>query len=207
MRNYFALGLIVIVGVLASITAYDQLHKISYLVVPVKAKPFLPDEMVIVTAHAYNGADSKLYLGHDLVSRGVQPLEIAIHNHTSQEYSLCTSSVDLPHVDPKDAAFQVTKSAIPRGIMYRVASLIFWPLAIPSSIDSFRTITHHRDLKTDYRMKAFRKHGEVILPYATYHRVLFVPKQEAQKSFQVTLINLETLEPKVYQVTAEGLES
>jgi hypothetical protein len=209
MKHYLSRGLIIIAGGLAALTAYDQMHKVAAHVIPVQSTGFMPEENVFVTAKAYNGDESKLYLSHDLISRGVQPLEISIHNHSAQEYSLCASSVDLPSVDPSEAAFAVTKGAIPRGIAWRLASfvgsLFFWPISIPCAVDGIRTFTHHKNLKTDFLAKSLKKGGEVVAPYATYHRILFVPKKEIQKSFKVTLINLETYEQTEFQVETEGL--
>lgn len=211
MKDYLSRGLILIAGTLAALTAYDQLNKTAAYVIPVQSTGFLPEEKVFVTARAYNNDESKLYLSHDLVNRGLQPLEISIHNHSADEYSLSASSVDLPSVDPRKAAFAVTKGAIPRGIAWRLASfvgsLFFWPIAIPCAVDGIRTFTHHRNLKGDFLAKALKKEGEVVAPYATYHRILFVPQSEIQKSFKVTLINLETFEPSEFQVEAEGLIS
>jgi hypothetical protein len=156
---------------------------------------------VIVAAKAMTVEESKQNFGHDLISRGVQPLQLSIQNNTSNEYSLCPSSVDLPRIEPSKIAFKVTKSAIPRGIAYKIASILFWPFMIPSTIDSIRTMSHHNSLKKDLIAKSMRK--EVVAPYSTFHRVLFVPKEEFQESFKVTLIDLETLKPTEFNTTVE----
>jgi hypothetical protein len=44
---------------------------------------------------------------------------------------------------------------------------------------------------------------EVVAPYSTFHRVLFVPKEEFQENFKVTLIDLETLKPTEFDTTVD----
>jgi|SRR5580700_11119943 hypothetical protein len=153
----------------------------------------LDQSQVSVIAKAMDSNESKQNFGHDLISRGIQPLQLSIQNNTSDAYSLCPSSVDLPSLSASKIAFKVTKAAIPRAVAYKVASFFFWPFMIPSTIDSMRTFSHHQRLKKDLRAKSIRK--EVVPPYATFHRVLFVPKEEFTETFTVTLIELETLEP------------
>jgi len=152
-----------------------------------------------------NSDESKQNFGHDLISRGVQPLQLSIQNNTSNEYSLCPSSVDLPRVEASKVAFKVTKSAIPRGIAYKVASLFFWPFMIPSTIDSIRVFSHHRSLKKDLMAKSMKE--EIVAPYSTFHRVLFVPREEFKETFKVTLIDLDTLKPTEFNTTIQGAKT
>lgn len=211
MKHYVSRCLIGIVGILSAITVYDQVQRVIPAVIPVQSTGLMPEDEVSVTARAYSGEESKLYLSHDLVSRGLQPVEIAVHNRSSLSLSLCASSVDLPSVGPSDAAFQVTKGAIPRGVAWRVASLVvglfFWPASIPFGIDGIRTLSHHQSLKTDYRAKSFKSEGEIVAPYSIYYRILFVPREEFDPHFKVTLIDLETLDQKVYEVAAQSPSS
>jgi hypothetical protein len=199
VKHYLTIGLIAIVGVLTTITGYDQLHKLSVVAPATFSIPFSTQQGIHVSAQAWSAGESKQFLGHDLLSRGIQPLHVIIENRSAREYSLCTSSVDLPCIKPSEAAFKVSKSAIPRAIAYRIASFLFWPIGIPSTIDGIRTYSHHRTLKADYRAKSFKEKGEIVAPYSTYHRVLFVPLDQMQSSFAVTLIDAETMEPKVHQ--------
>lgn len=150
-------------------------------------------------------SESKQNFGHDLISRGVQPLQLTIQNNSAKEFSLCPSSVDLPSIKPKKIAFKITKSAIPRGIAYRVASFFFWPFTIPSTIDSIRVYAHHKSLKKDFAAKGMK--DEILAPYSTFHRVLFVPKDEFKKSFTVTLIELDSLESQEFNTTVQEAEN
>ena len=153
---------------------------------------------------AFSPDESKQNFGHDLIRRGVQPLQLTIQNNTSNEYSLCPSSVDLPRVEASKIAFKVTKSAIPRGIAYRIASFFFWPFMIPSTIDSIRVMSHHNHLKKDLLSKSMR--DEIVAPYSIFHRVLYVPRDEFKETFKVTLIELDSLKPSEFNTTVLGAQ-
>lgn len=203
-QQLFPLGLFAVIGVfvLTSSWNYDHPHPLKTVATHLLT-PFSPHESrVQVSAKAMNPNDCKHHFGYDLVRRGVQPLHLTIENNTPHEYSLCPSSVDLPRIEPRQIAFKVTKSAIPRGIAYRIASFFFWPFIIPSTIDGIRVMQHHQSLKKDLLAKSMR--DEVVPPYSTFHRVLFVPKEKYQETFKVTLIELEHLTPTELQTTVQS---
>lgn len=179
-----------------------QLHPLKPVASELLPVFSIKDRGVAIIARAVTAEESKRYFGHDLVSRGVQPLQLMIQNNTSNEYSLCPSSIDLDRVEAGKIAFKVTKSAIPRAIAYRVASLLFWPFAIPSTIDSIRVMTHHNNLKKDLKAKSVK--DEIVAPYSTFHRILFVPVTKFKDVFKVTLIDLDTLNPKEFSTTVEN---
>jgi hypothetical protein len=200
------MGLIALAGVFLLTTSWNHYESHPLKAVATNLLPTfsLNDSRVVVVAKAMTSDESKRNFGHDLISRGVQPLHLTIENNTSNEYSLCPSSVDLPRVEVSKIAFKITKSAIPRGIAFKIASFFFWPLAIPSTIDGIRVLKHHQNLKKDLTAKSMR--DEVVAPYSTFNRVLFVPTDEFQDSFKVTLIELDTLKPTEFQTTVEGME-
>lgn len=205
-NKLFPTGLLVLTSIFLLTTGWDRYQANPLRPVAVELLPFfsIQHNQIHVMAKAMTPEESKQNFGHDLISRGVQPLHLSIQNNTSDEYSLCPSSVDLPSIKPSKIAFKVTKAAIPRGIAYRVASFFFWPFMIPSTIDSIRVMAHHQHLKKDIIAKSMR--DEIVAPYSTFHRVLFVPKAEFKKTFKVTLIELDSLEPTEFQTTVEGAE-
>ena len=189
----WTLGCMAAIFILSTGWNHYQLHPLKPVASEILPVFSLKDRGIAVSAKAITNEESKRYFGHDLISRGVQPLQLMIQNNTSNEYSLCPSSVDLDRVEASKVAFKVTKSAIPRGIAYRIASLLFWPFAIPSTIDSVRVMTHHKNLKKDLKAKSVK--DEIVVPYSTFHRILFVPIDKLKEQFKVTLIDLDTLEP------------
>ena len=84
----------------------------------------------------------------------------------------------------------VTKSAIPRGLAYKIAGFFFWPLLFPGTIDTIKTYKSHKALKKDFTAKGIK--DEVIAPYSTFNRVIFVPLKQYKKNFTVTLVDQET---------------
>ncbi len=164
-----------------------------------EATPFDPEYRVLVTSQALTSDTSKRFLSHNLIRRGVVPIQIDIQNNTANAYSVCASSVDLPHIDPKKIAAQVAKEAIPRLLGWRILGFLFWPLMIPGTIDSVYSYSHARGLKRDYHAKSLKEEGEVIAPYSTYHRILFVSQDEVVNQFDVTIIDIETLIPTTIQ--------
>jgi hypothetical protein len=206
-KNIFPAGLLALAMIFLLTTGWQRYQ--SHPLTPVTAE-LLPNfsldhSRVTVVAKAMSASESKQNFGHDLTSRGVQPLQLSIQNNTSNEYSLCPSSVDLPRIEASKVAFKVTKSAIPRGVAYKVASFFFWPFMIPSTIDTIRVLSNHKHLKKDLMAKSMR--DEVVAPYSTFHRVLFVPKDELKQTFKVTLIELESLKPTEFPTTIQGAQA
>jgi len=149
--------------------------------------------------------ESKQVFGHDFPSRSVYPLKVSIQNNTSKQYSLSASSVDLPAVDASTVAFKVTKSTIPRAIAYKIASLFFWPLMIPSTIDGIRVMSHHNSLKKEIRAKSLKnQEGETVAPYSSFHRVLFVDKKDVTDSFKITLIDIDNSQQKPFDINTNN---
>lgn len=157
--------------------------------------PFDPKHKITVDVQAFTGSESKQFLAANLIKRNIAPIRISLQNNTANQYSLCASSVDLPHVDPKKVASKVSKAVLPRLIAWRIAGFFFWPLLIPGTIDSSIAYAQHRALKKDYNAKSLKEKGEILEPYATFHRILFVPKNEVKEQFEITLIDIETLAP------------
>lgn len=194
----FAFG--TLAGIFLLTTSFDrqQIHSLTSITTELLPSFSQKDSHVLVVAKAMTVSESKRNFGHDLISRGVQPVQLTIQNNTSDEYSLCPSSVDLPSVSPSKIAMKVTKSSFPRSIAYKIASLFFWPLMIPGTIDSIRVYTHHKKFKKELNAKSVRT--EIVAPYSVYNRVLFVPQKEFQTTFKVTLIELETLQSTEFEV-------
>lgn len=206
LKKFTPVGLATLATIFILTTSWERyenhpLQSVSSTFLPTFS---LDDAHVVVAAKAMTVAESKRNFGHDLLSRDVQPLQLTIENNTSNEYALCPSSVDLPRIEASKVAFKITKSAIPRGIAYKIASFFFWPLAIPSAIDGIRTLTHYKNLKRDFKAKSMRE--EVVAPYSTFHRVLFVPSDEFKDTFKVTLIDIETLKQSEFMTTVVGKE-
>jgi hypothetical protein len=204
LKKVFPFSMVALAGIFMLATGFEryQDHPLKPVTDEILPTFALDTIQVQVAAKAMTAEESKRNFGHDLISRGVIPLQLTIQNNTSDEYSLCASSVDLDRVEASKIAFKVTKSSIPRGIAYKIASLFFWPIMIPGTIDSIRVFTHHKNLKKDFIAKSLRE--EKIAPYSSLHRVLFVPDDKYKETFKVTLIELDSLKATEFQTTVVG---
>ncbi len=126
---------------------------------------------------------SKTTLGADLIDRGYQPVQIVIHNPTAHSFLFSPDHVSLPSSSGSKVAMSISKKAIPRSIGYKIAGFLFWPFMIPSTIDSIRTYSKHRALKKEFKAHSVKK--EIVSPYSTIHRVLFVPLNEYNENFSL----------------------
>ena len=200
-KKHLPIGLVLLTGLFLCTMGFDhyQRHPLHSIASEVLPNFSLTANRMTVVAKVMTPEESKRSFGHDLVSRGVKPLHLTIQNNTANQYSMCPGSVDLPRIEASKIAGKVTQSALPRSIGYKIASFFFWPFLIPSTIDGVRVMVHHQNLKKDILAKSMKE--EVVAPYSTFNRVLFVEEKKFQESFKVTLIDLETLQPTEFQLS------
>jgi hypothetical protein len=149
-------------------------------------EPF-SEEGVQIRAKAYSPRESMIYLNRDLLHRGLQPLQVTIQNNTGDSFYLSNSGLDLPNMSSKAVAGKLTRSAIPRAIALRIAGFFFWPLLIPATIDSIITTKNYFDIRRDYYAKSIKDHPELIVPYSTVNRVIFLPADQVADEFTLYL--------------------
>lgn len=168
--------------------------------------PFDPEVSVIVKARAYTSSESRRFLKHNLLAKGVQPVEIAIENHTGNQYSLSPSSLDINHMPADEAVSRLYRSTIPRQVALRVIGLFFWPVSIPGTIDGLYLHISQKKLRANYLAKSLKKEGEIIPEYATMYRVIFVSKKEMTQDIEFNLIDLETFSQRDLKAKIEAWE-
>lgn len=142
---------------------------------------------VRVSSKQYGEIESKAYLHSNLLSLGYKPVEITIKNYTGKSYALSAASVPLSCATSGDVAWSMTKKRIPASLGLKIASFFFWPLAIPSAIEGIYTYKSHRALSKDLEAKTLKEKEEIIPPYATVTRVLYVKEKGFQEAFSVAL--------------------
>ena len=197
------MSLAALAGIFLLTTGFDrqQIHPLTSVATEMLPSLALKEKRITVAANAMSGDQSKQAFGHDLPNRGIQPLQLTIQNNTPNKYSMCPSSIDLPKVSARKVANSVTKSSLARTIGYKIAGFFFWPFMIPGTIDSIRTMKHNKSIKKDVLAKSMKR--EIVAPYSTFNRVLFVPKEEFKKSFTVTLIDLDTLDAEEFEMNVD----
>lgn len=145
-----------------------------------------------VVAKTYTPTESRNFLRRNLLKSGYQPIQITVQNNTPNSYNLSAEGISMPTATPGKVAGSVSKKAIPRAIGLKIASFVFWPFMIPSTIDSIHTLKTHILLYKDYSAKSVREKQEIVAPYSTYNRVIFVPLKEVRETLTVTLIDQES---------------
>jgi hypothetical protein len=163
----------------------------TYKVEPLIAQP-LEKEGLHVQALAYTAQESKQYLKENLLSKGYQPVQISIQNNSAYPIGFGDLSVDLPFVSGSEVATQLLKDTIPRAIGFKVASFFFWPFLVPSTIDTFIVYKNQKKLRHDYAAKTVKAYEEILPPYSTLTRVLFVKQSDYKPDFTVSLQDKET---------------
>lgn len=209
MREFFSLkkGLlsifVILCGVFLLSTSFERTSTHPLQSIPAEMLPSfsLKDAKVLVLGKVMTDNESKRNFGHDLLTRGIKPLHLTIQNNTSSSYSICQSSVDLESVNVSKVTSCITRSSLARSIGYKIAGFFFWPMMIPGTIDGIRNMTHRKNLKKDIAAKSLKQ--EVVAPYATYNRVLFVKDDQYDETFHITLIDLETLEPLEFKIISD----
>ena len=165
-------------------------------------RAFDPQEKDVgIHVKLFSSAESKYYLGHDLLAKGLQPIQITIQNNTPYEYSISPQNIGLDHLDPIDVAETIKKSGFPRFIGFKVLGFIFWPFMIPGTIDALNAFHSHKSLKRDYLAKAIKE--ETIPVYSTLKRVIFVPQEQLQEHFTLTLVETKRARSDLFCLTVD----
>jgi len=150
------------------------------------------DEGILVQVRMIDDEESLDRLGVFADRWDVQPIRITIDNQTMQSYKITEESIDMPLLSLGAITKKLMRDALPLSITLKVASLFFWPLMIPSSIDGFMFLKRYDTLSR--RLFAQLLHEEVIPPYTKVHRLVFVPKASLKELFHVTLQEQEELQ-------------
>jgi hypothetical protein len=159
------------------------------------------EETLQVTAKTLNFKECKQLLGYDLISQGIQPIQFTIQNNSPNEYSLGPNSIDLNAIDSKKVAHTIRNLTLPRGIGFKIAGFLFWPLMIPGTVDTVRSLHSYQVLKKDYHAKAMKE--EIIPAYSVFHRILFVPQMELKQNFTMTFVETTKHKQLVFDFFAE----
>lgn len=157
---------------------------------------------VKVHAKVYTREDSRNFLHQNLLNKGYAPIELVIHNNTPNAYTLSAASVPLECARGKDVAWTITKKAMPRGMGLKILGFLFWPFIIPSTIDSIATFKNHQAISKDLTAKTLKEQDEIVLPYASVTRVLYVKSEGFRETFSVALQDVESKELLVIHTNA-----
>lgn len=153
--------------------------------------PFVKKEKELALSYrCLSASESRLYLDVNLLKEGLQPVQITVENNTPRTYEIASDSIDVPHATGQQAAWKVTRHSLPRSILYKVISFFFTPFLVVETLDSVLTFKGHLDLRRDFNAKSLKDRGEVILPYSSVNRVVFIPIESYSGNFTITVTDV-----------------
>lgn len=153
---------------------------------------------VVVVAKAFTKADCKKYLDRDVLSKGYQPIQLYIQNNSDKSYSFSLNRLNLSCARVEEVAEKVHTSTVGRVVGYGAAAwLTFGIFVIPAVVDGIKSAQANDLLDEDFAAKVATDH--VIDPYCSFNKIIFVNKQELSSRIKVTLVDLESNAPEVFQ--------
>jgi len=162
----------------------------------------LEDKKLSVSARVYSGQESKQVLNVNLIDKGYVPVEVTIQNQGDHAYAISLASTALRSERPKDVAWKYHKASVIRGVGWRIVSFFFWPMMIPSTIDSVVSFKKNRSLVKSLTAKGFKEVDEKVLPYSLVKRLLYIPQEAFYSTFSVSMEDLDGDELVVIPVEA-----
>lgn len=199
MRRFVISGIAVSLVLLAGCASYRAapLNSLSSQILPVTTNS---KDDVLVIAKAFSKQDCKRYLDRDVIAKGYQPVQIFIQNNSDKHYAFALNRISLSCARPEEVAEKVHTSTVGRATGYGVASLFLWPLAIPAVIDGVKSSQANESLDNDFSSKAAI--DQTIQPHAYFNKIIFVPVNEYQSTFAMTLIDQASNTKKTFNVNA-----
>ncbi len=199
MKNkHFKTSLLVLTIFLTGCASYqsEPLANLTFETVSTSEK----NEGIAAVAKSFDKADCKRYLDRDVIAEGYQPVQLFIQNNSNKNYLFSLNRMSLSHARSEEIADKVHTSTVGRAVGYGAAALIVWPFAIPAIVDGIKSAKANDRLDIDFSAKTAR--DQTIAPHSHFNKIIFVPREEYQPTFSVTLIEQETKEPKTLTVTA-----
>lgn len=155
---------------------------------------------ILVCAKALNKADCKKYLDRDVISKGYQPVQLYIENNSEKDYLFSLSRVSMASARPEEVAEKVHTNTVGRAVGYGAAAwFTFGILAVPAIVDGVKSANANESLDNDFSAKV--AHDQIIMKHSHYNKLLFVPVNEYQQTFSITLIEQESNKPKTIKVS------
>lgn len=160
---------------------------------------FPAEGSVVITAKAFNKADCKRYLDRDVISKGYQPIQLYIQNDSEKDYIFSLNRVSLSCARPEEVAEKVHTSTIGRAAGYGAAAIFTCGLfAIPAVIDGVKSSQANEALDNDFSAKTAI--DQVIYAHSHLNKLIFIPVNEYQSLFHVTLMDKETSQIEKFEV-------
>ncbi len=142
-----------------------------------------------LACHIFSQSDCKHYLDRDVIAKGYQPIHITLTNNSNRSISFALANVSLPCASAEEIAQMVHTSTIKRAASYGIAGFFIWPFLIPAAFDSMCSLRANKRLDVDFARKALR--DQIVHPFSTIHGLLFIPVEQFNLDFNITVHDLE----------------
>lgn len=158
------------------------------------------EDNLVLVAKEFDKKDCRRYLDRDVLAKGYQPVQLYIQNNSDSDYYFSLDRVSLICVRPDEVAEKVHTSTVGRAVGYGVGALFILPLAIPAIVDGVKSSEANEALDIDFAAKTAK--DMTIFRHSSFNKLIFVPRQDYQKNFQVTLIDQETKSLRTFNLEA-----
>ncbi len=142
---------------------------------------------VLISAEKYTKEKSESHFSSNLLSLGYIPIEITIQNQSPSAYVISRASTALPSATAKEVAWSFRKKSIPAAVGLQIASFFLWPFSIPSAAHSLHNYKSNKNLKKELNAKTLKEEEEIVPPYSSVKRVIYLKEKEAPESFSFSL--------------------
>jgi len=158
-------------------------------------------ESVQISAKAFNKADCKKYLDRDVIAKGYQPVQLYIQNNSDKNYIFSLNRISVPVARPEEVADKVHTNTAARAAGYGAAAwLTFGILAVPAIVDGVKSANANEALDNDFSAKTAI--DQTIFQHSHFNKLIFVPVNEYQPTFSVTLVDHASNKPRTFNVVA-----
>ena len=161
---------------------------------------FTQKKSIAISMEHVLAKSSSCPLARSAQMHGYEVYVLTIENQSPYQFELREENVDLSLIDHKEMLRFARLGALPRIIAYKIIGLFFWPMMIPSFIDGCVTMEKTHLLKRKLYASCLKKEGEILIPYSTMKRYVYLQKKEIPKIFTLKLFNCHTFQNASYKV-------
>jgi len=150
------------------------------------------ESSLVFDFYVFTKNDCKNYLDRDVISKGYQPIQIALANNSNRRLRLSMDSFSMPIIDAEEVAQKVHTSTVKRAASYGVGALFIPILIIPAVVDGVGSSQANQKLDLDFDQKAM--HDRIIEPYTTINGIIFTSVEGFKQEFSFSVFDAETNE-------------
>lgn len=149
------------------------------------------NESVIAFAYdVFDRRDCKRYLNRDVISKGYQPIHIALTNNTSHYVKFSPDTFSFTCVSVEEVAESVHTNTAGRAVGYGVVGLFIWPFLIPAIVDGVGSSHANERLDEDFARKGLDI--QIIAPMTSVDGIIFASLESFDPDFSFVVTDMTT---------------